>query len=86
MIRTTGPVKILYTPERIFTSKTNADFKRTKSSMYIDKWVLSLERSSDISNSGEFKKLQSKSTLSCEIIQIHILFHNGFYKETEVKI
>ena len=28
------------------------------------------------------EKLQSKSTLSCEIVQIHSLFRHGFYKET----
>ena len=30
--------------------------------------------------------MQSKSTLSCEIIRIHSLFRHGFYKETEIKI
>ena len=30
--------------------------------------------------------MQSKSTLSCDIIQIHSLFRHGFYKETEIKI
>ena len=29
---------------------------------------------------------QSKSTLSCDIIQIHSLFRHGFYKDTEIKI
>ena len=27
------------------------------------------------------QKFQSKSTLSCEIVQIHILFRHGFYKK-----
>ena len=31
------------------------------------------------------QNFQSKSTLSCEIVQIHSLFHHGFYKETEIK-
>ena len=32
------------------------------------------------------QKLQSKSTLSYETVQIHSLFRHGFYKETEIKI
>ena len=32
------------------------------------------------------QKLQSKSTLSCEIVQIHSLFRHSFYKETEIKL
>ena len=31
------------------------------------------------------QKLQSKFTLSCEVIQIHSLFRHGFYKETDIK-
>ena len=51
----------------------------------------SLERSSDLSNSGKFKsrlpqKLQSKSTLSCEIVPIHSLFRHGFIKKPKVKL
>ena len=32
------------------------------------------------------QKLQSKSNLSREIVQIQSLFRHGFYKETEIKI
>ena len=32
------------------------------------------------------QKLQSKSTLSCDIVQIHSLFPSWFYKETEIII
>ena len=32
------------------------------------------------------QKLQSQSTFSCKIGQIHSLFRHGFYKETEIKI
>ena len=53
---------------------------------YQSKVTISLERSSDLSNSGEFKKqtaqkLQPKSIVSCEIVQIHSLFRHGFIKK-----
>ena len=31
------------------------------------------------------EKLQSKSTLSCEIVQIHSLFHHEFIKQPKSK-
>ena len=32
------------------------------------------------------QKFQSKSTLSCEIVQIHSLFRHGFIKKPKVKV
>ena len=44
-----------------------------------------LERSLDLSNSGEFKRQTAseiaKSTLSSQTVQIHSLFRHGFIKK-----
>ena len=53
---------------------------------------ISLERSSDLSNSGEFKKADCltnsnlNALFSCEVVQIHNLFRHGFIKKPKSKL